>query len=64
MMGGFILSFYSIALVVGILCGLVFLLILFSLLSMAQRGDRYLEKLAGMSGKNRRFKKGQTGTGD
>jgi hypothetical protein len=63
-MGGFTLSFYSVALVVGILCGLMLLLVLFSLLSMAQRGDAYLEKLTGMSGKNRRFEKGQIDTED
>jgi hypothetical protein len=58
------MSYYSIVLVVGILCGLILLLVIVSLLSMAQRGDVYLEKLAGMSRKNRRFKKGQTGAGD
>jgi hypothetical protein len=63
-MGGFTLSFYSVALVVGILCGLMLLLVLFSLLSMAQRGDAYLEKLTGMPGKNRRFEKGQIDTED
>jgi hypothetical protein len=63
-MGGFTLSFYSIALVVGILCGLLLLLVLFTLLSMAQREDAYPEKMTGMSRKNRRVEKGQTDMGD
>jgi hypothetical protein len=31
---------------------------------MGKREDAYPEKLAGMSGKNHRFEKSQTGTGD
>jgi len=63
-MGGFTLSFYSIALVVGILCGLLLLLVIFALLSMAQREEAYFEKMSRMLRKNRWFEKDQTDMGD
>lgn len=58
------MSFTFLALVAGILVGVIFSVVTFCLLTMAKWGDTLLERLAGRLEDGRRFEARQTGRGE